>query len=225
MREFMVSSPKDESFYTEKQLQEIADDIDKAVTIPVNIMIEADHRVYDFSEVKEILSEAQRIVVQDCGCKTAYGNCDSPRDVCLGLDCEVDYALKNKGAHAKEITLDEALGVLRRSHEAGLVHMAYVMKGEEKPTLLCSCCSCCCHTLGGLLRHGIHAQVLSSKYIASDDEVKCIDCSDCVSRCVFEARRMESDKLVYDASKCLGCGLCVTTCPTNAISMKSRDHQ
>lgn len=111
--------------------------------------------------------------------------------------------------------------MLRRSHEAGLVHMAYVMKGSEKPGILCSCCGCCCHTLGGLLRHSIHPLVLSSNYIARDDPEKCVDCGICVSRCVFKARRME-DRLVYDDSKCMGCGLCVTTCSSNAISMVPR---
>ena len=114
--------------------------------------------------------------------------------------------------------------VLRRSHEAGLVHMAYVFKYKEKPGLICSCCSCCCHTLGGLLRYGIHTEVLSSRLIASDAGEKCIDCGECVSRCAFEARGMKEDKMVYDFSKCMGCGLCVSTCPTEAISMVARDH-
>ncbi|MGD0978167.1 MAG: hypothetical protein ABR962_03400 [Candidatus Bathyarchaeia archaeon] len=66
----------------------------------------------------------------------------------------------------RESTLKEALNALRRSHEAGLVHMAYMMKGNDRPTLICSCCPCCCHTLGGLLRHGIATQILTSKFVA-----------------------------------------------------------
>ena len=221
--EDMAAYLKVDRFYSEKGLLEIADDIDRAITIPVNVQIEADHMVYDFSEVKKLLSEANKIAVEDCGCRTEYGNCDSPRDVCLSLDDEAELALSKEKLKAREITLDEALDVLRRSHEAGLVHMAYVMKGAEKPGILCSCCPCCCHTLGGLLRHGIHAQVLSSNYVASDDLCRCTDCGICVSRCVFGARRMD-EGLVYDASLCMGCGLCVTTCPANAISMVPRDN-
>ena len=219
----MSPESRDTRFYSEKQLHEIADDIDRAVTIPVNYMIEADHRVFDLSEVEKILREAKKITVQDCGCKTEYGNCDAPRDVCIGLDEEADYALEQDTLNVREIDIDEALGVLRRSHEAGLVHMAYVFKDQDKPGLICSCCSCCCHTLGGLLRYGVHTEVLSSNLIASDDEKKCIKCGECVSRCVFEARWMEQDKMVYDVSNCMGCGLCVTTCPTETISMVPRD--
>ena len=217
----MVSGPMGKRFYSKKQLQEIADEIDKAITIPVNTMIEAEHRIYDFSEMEKILREARRISVQDCGCKTEYGNCDAPRDVCLGLDDEADFSLSGE-YNAREITIEEALDVLRRSHEAGLVHMAYVMEGHEKPGLVCSCCSCCCHTLGGLLRYGIHTQVLTSNYIATDDKEKCIACGKCVSRCVFEARSLKEGKLVYDEPKCYGCGLCVSTCPTQTISMTPR---
>ncbi len=215
-----MAHPDRENFYTSKQLQDIANDLERAVTIPVNVAIEAEHRVFDFSEVEKILREAKRIAVQPCGCKTEYNNCDAPKDVCLSLDDEVEYVLEHSGA--RELDVDEALQVLKMSHEAGLVHMAYVMKGHEKPGLLCSCCSCCCHTLGGMLRYGIHTHVLSSKLVAVDDKTKCIDCGECVQRCVFGARHLEEDKLVYEPEKCFGCGLCVTTCPVEAVNMEPR---
>jgi Pyruvate/2-oxoacid:ferredoxin oxidoreductase delta subunit len=217
-----MTQPNGERFYTEKQLTTIAADIERAVTIPVNTAIEAEHRVFDFSEVEKILRAANRIAVQDCVCKTENNNCDAPRDVCLSLDEEVEYALIH--SNGKEITVEEALDVLKRSHEAGLVHMAYVMKGQEKPGLLCSCCSCCCHTLGGLLRYGIHTQVITSKLVAFDTE-GCDDCGDCVSRCVFQARSMDDEKLVFDPVKCFGCGLCTSVCPQDAITMVPREMQ
>jgi len=218
----MDSGSKETKFYSDEQLREIADEIDRAVTIPVNMIIEAEHRVYDLSEIEKILREAKRITVQNCGCRTEYGNCNSPRDVCIGLE-EEDYDLDNEKWNRRDIDLEEALQVLKRSHAAGLVHMAYVMNGDENPGLICSCCTCCCHTLGSLLRNGIHTQVLSSKLVAQNDESKCIDCGECVGRCVFLAREMNQDKMHYDSSKCMGCGLCVSTCPTETISMVPRD--
>jgi len=97
MRTNMAPHSNGERFYSETQLHEIADDIESAITIPVNVMIEADHMVYDFSEAKEILSKAHKIVVEDYGCRTEHGNCDSPRDVCLSLDEEADTALSKEG--------------------------------------------------------------------------------------------------------------------------------
>jgi ferredoxin len=219
----MSLEDKETRFYSEKQLKEIANDIDRAITIPVNTLIEADHKVFDLSEVEKILRSANRITVHDCGCRTEYDNCESPRDVCISLDEEADYALNQGTCNVKEIDIEEALGVLRRSHEAGLVHMAYVFKDEENPGLICSCCSCCCHTLGGLLRYGIHTQVLSSKLISFDDSDSCINCGECIQRCVFNARKLSENKLIYEETKCMGCGLCVSICPTKAISMIPRD--
>lgn len=208
--------------YTEDELREIAEDLEKAVTVPVNVMVEAEHRVYDLSEVREILGGAERIVLQDCGCKTEYGNCDSPKRVCLSLDGAAEDALATAEHRPQEVSLDEALEALKASHEAGLVHMAYTMRGEERPTVICSCCPCCCHTLGGLLRFGVSTLVLTSKYVAEDDAESCNDCGACVDRCVFNARSITDGQLAYDASSCFGCGLCVSTCPTDAITLVPR---
>jgi NAD-dependent dihydropyrimidine dehydrogenase PreA subunit len=224
-QEFSMRSPnhEDTKFYSDNDLKRIAEELENAVTVPVNVEIQFEHHVYDFTEMKEILERARRIVVQDCGCKTEYRNCNAPRDVFLSLDETADELLANHKYYPREIDVKEAIEVLQRSHEAGLVHMAYTMKGEKSPGLVCSCCPCCCHTIGSLARGGVHTQILTSKYIASHDTEKCVECAACIERCVFQARRMERGKLVYDSSKCFGCGLCVSTCPMNASSLILRE--
>lgn len=205
--------------YTEERLREIADDLEKAVTVSVNVMVEAEHRVYDLSEMKEILRDAEKIVLQDCGCKVEYRNCDSPQRTCLNLDRSADQALESEEYNPQEVSLGEAVEALEMSHKAGLVHMAYTMKGDDRPTVICSCC----HTLGGLLRFGISTQVLTSSYVAEDDVENCIDCGVCVDRCVFMARSMTDGDMQYDVSNCFGCGLCVSTYPTDAIGLVPRE--
>ena len=219
----MSSKFKDMRFHTDERAKRIADELEHAVTIPVNIDLGAQHRVYDLSEIKEILENSQRIAVQDCGCRTRLSNCDSPRDVCLSINYYADEVLETGEYDSREITMEEALDVLRRSHEAGLVHMAYTMKGGDVPFLLCSCCPCCCHTLGSLVRNGLHTEILTSKYISQDDPGLCNDCGDCVERCVFQAREMVDGHLQFDGSKCFGCGLCVSACPTEAIRLAPRN--
>ena len=218
----MVSKFEGMRFHTDERARRIADDLEHAVTIPVNIDLGAQHRVYDLSEIKEILEKSQRIAVQDCGCKTRLDNCDSPREVCLSINYYADEVLKTGEYGSREITMEEALDVLRRSHDAGLVHMAYTMKGDEVPFLICSCCPCCCHTLGSLVRNGLHTEILTSKYIAQDDTDLCNNCGDCVERCAFHARKMVDGSLAFDSSKCFGCGLCVLKCPAGAIALSPR---
>ena len=210
------------SYYSEKELRDIAGDLTSAVAVPVNVEIEAKQRVLDLSEVEKILMGSENIFLQDCGCRKLHHNCDSPLDTCLAVNVGSDYAEKWPDNRSRKVNVEEALDALRRSHEAGLVHMAYVFKGEEKPQLICSCCTCCCHTLGGIVGHGITTQVLTSKLIAVDDESRCIECGKCVERCVLGARSIDDGKKRYDKMRCFGCGLCVSTCPEGAIKLVER---
>jgi len=211
----MQRYPRD---YTEEELKGQAASIEKAVTLPVNVEVEAEHMVLDLSEVEKLLRGAKNIVLQDCGCRNEKRNCDSPLDTCISLDVEDDYVEMYSQYHPRFVTVEEALDALRRSHEAGLVHMAYVLKGSDKVSPICSCC----HTLGDLTRFGISTQVLTSRLVAEDDDSKCIDCRKCVERCVFGARAMVDGEKSYDAARCFGCGLCVSTCTTQAIGLKER---
>jgi len=202
---------------------EASDELDHGTILSVNTLIEADHTVYDLSEAKTILGKARKIVVGDCPCRAEHHNCDAPLDVCLSLDEQAEISLRN-GGNNRVVTLDEALSILKRSHEAGLVHMAYVAKGADKPKVLCSCCACCCNTLGPMLAKGTFELILSSKYVAEDNEM-CTACGVCTNRCIFGARRLAGGELVYDPSRCMGCGVCVSTCPTGTISMALRRKQ
>jgi len=210
-----------ENDYTAEELEEIYGDITSAVAVPVNVVIKAEHRVLDMSRMEEILSGASRIVLQDCGCRVDKDNCDAPRDVCISIDEAA--ATEEKRYNPREVTLDEALDALRRSHEAGLVHMAYTMEGDDRPKIICSCCPCCCHTLSGLLRFGIAKHVLTSDMVSETDPEACTGCGICSKRCVFGAREVVDGKLVYDPDLCFGCGLCVSTCPAQAIGLAEKN--
>jgi len=206
------------------EASQTTDELDHGITLSVNTLIEADHTVYDLSEAKAILINARKITVGDCPCRSEHHNCDAPLDVCLSLDDQAEASLKN-GGNNREVTLDEALAILKRSHEAGLVHMAYVAKGSDKPKVLCSCCACCCNTLGPMIQKGAFELILSSKHVAEDKNETCSSCGVCTHRCIFGARKLVDGKLHYDPSHCMGCGVCVSTCPTNAISMVPRHHR
>lgn len=203
-------------FYSNNDLHHIRDDIEHALTVPVNLELEGKHKILDLREIQEVLSEAKKIIVQNCGCKTDYDNCETPREVCLTLDYDGDISHKDNKYNPREIETDEALEILEESHKAGLVHMSYLLEGNERPSPICSCCPCCCHTLGSLVRNKKHAPIIESRYIADHRDDKCTNCGICVERCVFQARKMRDNCLVYDKEQCFGCGLCITICPEQA---------
>lgn len=124
------------------------------------------------------------------------------------------------------ITKEEAIDVLRKSHEAGLVLTAQVVHdfpgAELKPDevfTICGCCSCCCCQLSAILRYGLAQHLLTSPTTSVTDSSKCASCGVCVDRCQFGAREMVNGSIAFNPDLCFGCGLCVSTCPTNAITL------
>ncbi|MFW9926039.1 MAG: 4Fe-4S binding protein [Candidatus Thorarchaeota archaeon] len=219
----MKSSKYDDmEFFSKERVQEITEEFKEVIVIPVNRTFEGENRVYSFVEMGEILKSATKIAAGLCGCKREYGNCDAPRIGCISLDAWAEEFLENEPTTEREISVEEALELFQKSHEAGLVHISYTMRDDERPGLICSCCPCCCHTLGSLIRNGTHPLMLTSKYVAKNEDQLCVQCGKCIDRCVFGTREMIDDVLVFNDSICFGCGLCVSTCPEGAISLVSR---
>lgn len=208
----------DKNEWDEKELRKHAEDM-VAVTVPVNIHMEGKQKILDFAAAEKLLRSAHVISRGNCGCRERLRKCDAPLDVCLCMDKEAETTIKS--GRARVVSVEDALEALKRSHEAGLVHLAFTNKGDERPFIVCSCCSCCCHALSSLLRYGIPA-VTESEHIVLQDMDKCVGCGVCVERCQFGARRLVGGKMVLDRAKCFGCGLCVTTCPNDAISLVKR---
>ncbi len=206
--------------WTREELQRKYIDTMTAVTLPVQIKFDGTTRIFDFNQAGAILKKAKIISLGTCCCRERVQACESPLDVCIGIDKEAEIIIQ-KG-HGRLVSLNEALDALQRSHDAGLVHISYTDKGESEPFIICSCCACCCHSLAGLMRFDFPEAVVESDFIAFQDEQTCDHCGSCIDRCHFQARSMENGSLKYDSSKCFGCGVCVGTCPIEAISMVKR---
>lgn len=203
--------------------EELERDIEKmtAVTIPVDVRMEGQTHVFDLAEVEAILRDSSIIALGNCGCRKSLQKCDAPLDVCLAMDKEAETMMKE--SEYQKVDINKALEALKRSHDAGLVHLAFTNKGDYRPFIICSCCVCCCHALSGLIRFGIPEAVVAAKLVAKQEIDTCSHCGVCVDRCHFQARQIEHGELVFDASKCFGCGVCVSTCPTNSITLTRRD--
>ena len=190
------------------------------ITIPVNVEIRAEHLVLNLEKAKQILSNARTISVMDCHCRVKRGNCDAPINTCIDMNETAERNI-NEG-FSREIKIDEALSILEKTHEAGLVHMA-LGQGEfyELGVInsICSCCSCCCSILSGVLRFGLTPYIITPQAFSVTDTSACIDCGICAERCQFGAREMINGSLSFNPDLCFGCGLCVSTCPTHAIKL------
>lgn len=208
---------------------EVAEAVDHytARIIPVHVAIQAKQTILSLPEMEALLSNAQRIALGPCDCRQKHGNCDAPVEACLSVG---KWAAQEMLAHAgwRIITLSEALDVLRRSHEAGLVHLTYQQRDQEI-SQVCSCCSCCCWFLKALKTYDYHDAIAESSFIATFDPYLCNGCGACVERCQFDAwvesRTASGNGVSFDPARCFGCGLCVSTCTASAISLVERESK
>jgi NAD-dependent dihydropyrimidine dehydrogenase PreA subunit len=120
------------------------------------------------------------------------------------------------------VSREEALEVLRKNEEAGLVPSP---ANAQKVGGMCSCCGCCCGMLKAIKLHPHPSSLVKSNFFAQVDEDLCAGCETCVERCQMEAIFMEDDRATIDLKRCVGCGLCVTTCPTKALSLRKKAFQ
>ena len=203
----------------------VVDSFEKAIVFPVNTEIKQDQVVLHFDKVKELVESSRIIAVMDCSCRVDLKRCDAPVDVCMYFNEAADKKLASEDPRIisykpHQVSKEEAIEVLRKSAEAGLVHLAYVEKeNPDNIGYICSCCSCCCEVLGGILRFGMAPHILTASAKSVLDESKCTVCGLCVDRCHFGSKKIVNGKLEYNSDRCFGCGLCVSTCPTEAITL------
>lgn len=207
--------------YTAEEVAEKLNDY-TAVTIPVHINVDVRHTVVELSEAERILREATTIALGDCDCRKTQKNCDKPVHNCLSLNQALED-MRERDSSFHEVSVEEALAVLRESHDAGLVHLAYRKKNGEINEF-CSCCECCCWFLSTLKQYDYHAGVVESSHVAQHLPEDCVACGTCVDRCPFDAWQAgeNGNKPTLANGKCFGCAVCVTACPSNAIAFVKR---
>lgn len=213
-----------EEYLQEKYYGSIAGVTSIMRPIPVNRSIEAVSNIAPYDDAKEILSNQKKIVLAPCICQMQQDligqGCEKPLEVCFVFGSAGQYFIDNK--MGREISPGEALEVLAKSHEAGLVVQP---AGAQNPSAMCNCCGDCCAALRAIKKYPKPAEMVSSNYYAVVDADACNACGECLDRCQMEAIKM-GDVAAVDLDRCIGCGLCVTTCPAESVKLnrKSRDH-
>lgn len=172
--------------------------------------------ILPYEDVRALILAAKTFHVRDCICRAQQDyvgrRCKFPLDVCLSVS---DY---ERPAAPGDVTQQEALALLDRCEELGLVHtVSNVMQGMS---YVCNCCGCCCGILRGITEWGLEHSIARANYNAAIDADTCQGCGICVERCQVHAIAMQDDVAVVDAARCIGCGLCVTGCPHEAAHLE-----
>jgi len=175
--------------------------------------------VLPYDDVRAILRSAKSFQLRDCICRAeqdALGSrkCDFPLNMCLS------FSDAQSSAGPGEISREEALAILEKSEQVGLVHtVSNVMQGMG---YVCNCCGCCCAILRSINELGIENSVAYANYFAVIDPEICAGCGDCIQRCQVHAISAGDGVSVVDRVRCIGCGLCVSGCTNQAARLERK---
>lgn len=174
--------------------------------------------ILPYDDVRAILLKARSFAVRDCICRRQQDEigrrCTFPLDVCLS------FSSREPSPGDDGITQEEALALLARTEEIGLVHT--VSNVREGLGYVCNCCGCCCGILRGINDFGIETSVAHANYYAVVDPEACQGCGVCIGRCQVHAMAETDGVAVVDRARCIGCGLCVTGCAHGAARLERK---
>ena len=190
--------------------------------IPVNRSIEISYPMAIYDNSREIVKNQDLIAVAKCICRVQKGaideGCDKPVETCFMFGGQAQYYM-DRGT-GRRVSVDEALEILDRCEDAGLVTMPF---NTRTPANLCNCCSDCCVVLGPLKKHPRPVEIIKPGFNARVDRDRCEACETCLARCPMDAIVMgATDMAEIDLDRCIGCGLCVSICPEEAIHLEPK---
>lgn len=190
--------------------------------IPVSRSISAEMNIMPYEQAEKIIQNQSKIVVAPCICRkeqTMVGKgCDRFLEACLVFGSGAYYYEKN--GLGRSISQDEALEILNKGFEAGLVLQP---GNSKKPANICMCCGCCCQILKNLNTLDNPAKAVCSNYYAAVNDEGCTACGTCADLCQMDAVTIE-DTAHINGQRCIGCGVCVASCDSEAIGMMVKDE-
>lgn len=193
--------------------------------IPIEETLEYQPGIASYDDMRELIETVgEPIAVAECICRQAKELMDEPCkktklvDSCFSFRAAAKSYLE-KGL-ARQITKEEALEILRKAEEDGLV----LQPGNSlRPMNICTCCGCCCGILTHQKKISEPAKFFATNFYAEVDEDSCIGCGTCVERCNMDAIEIEDAIAEVDLTRCIGCGVCVPMCTSEAIKLRKKE--
>ncbi len=212
-------------YFTKRFAHEIGDREQSILrVIPINTSISSSSQVTPFEDLPELLKANRFFAVANCPCRQMARylgeGCDHSLEVCLHFDSMGEYMVEH--GMGREIKREEALEILRKCNEEGLVHMTENHQG--KIATICNCCSDCCIFFRALKKAELPRALAKSNYVSTIDIDLCTACGTCAERCPMEAISV-GEVAVIDEEKCVGCGVCYPACPNEAIILVRKPEE
>ena len=169
--------------------------------IPVESAIDGIPGVTDDERLSHFLDKYDIFSVSPCSCRasrTSLGDgCGHlAEDMCVQMGKGAEHYIRT--GRARQITREEALEIVKRAEENGLMHDIPNIEGAGESAAICNCCACACFGLRAGLMFGAR-DAIRSNFVAEVDEAKCVACAQCVEVCPGNALKL-GQKLCSDCA-------------------------
>ena len=160
--------------------------------VPVEDAIKDIPGVSPYEKLSYYLDKYDTFSVSPCSCRSSR---TSIGDGCGHLDEEMCIQMGKGAEHyirtgrARQITREEALEIIHRAEENGLMHDIPNIEELGDSSAICNCCSCACFGLRAGLMFGAR-DAIRSNFVAEIDEAKCVACAQCVETCPGNALKL-----------------------------------
>ncbi len=186
--------------------------------IPVSKSIPVEMNIMPYEKAEDIIKKQSKIVVVPCICRKEQGmvgyGCGKPLETCLMLGANALFFEEN--GIGRSISQREALEILNKGIEAGLVLQP---SNSKKPFVICMCCGCCCFVLKNLNKMDEPAKIACTNHYIAVAKENCTGCGNCEDICRMGAIKAGDSPAWVNLTRCIGCGLCITRCEFNAITL------
>ncbi|MDA8136128.1 MAG: 4Fe-4S binding protein [Desulfobacteraceae bacterium] len=191
--------------------------------VPVSKSICVEMNVMPYQRAENMIKQQSKIVVVPCICRKEQRlighGCGKPLDVCLMFGGSAYFYEQNN--IGRSISQEEALEILNKGIEAGLVLQP---SNSQNPYVICMCCGCCCLVLKNLNKMDEPARIACTHYYVTVSKDDCTGCGNCEDICQMGAIKVESESADVNPARCIGCGLCVTRCEFDAITLVEKEE-
>jgi len=187
--------------------------------------------VLDFERASEVIRTATHRGIGLCYCRHKMEHvgraCAAPQDICMTFNTSAQSLIRH--GHARAVETSEALELLHRAHEHGLVQFGENVRQEVN--FICNCCGCCCEAMIAARRFAAAHPIHTTPFLPAVTEASCTGCERCVRACPVEAlsavsandpRQPKRTVARLDVERCLGCGVCVPSCRAGALALTER---
>ena len=159
---------------------------------PVESALEGVEGVTDDERISCYLNKYDRFSVAPCSCRATrrvlgQGCGHLEEDMCIQMGKGAEHFIRT--GRAREITREEALEILKRAEDNGLVHNLPNIEEVGDSAAICNCCGCSCFGLRAGLMFGAR-DAIRSNFEARIDETKCVACGMCVENCQANALKL-----------------------------------